>query len=68
MKVVTLKIPDNKIGFFMELIEQLGYEVAEEVEIPEEHKAIVRERIKKSIQNPERLLDWEQVQDNFKFD
>jgi hypothetical protein len=68
MKVVTLKIPDNKIGFFMELIEQLGYEVAEEVEIPEEHKTIVRERIKKSIQNPERLLDWEQVQDDFKFD
>lgn len=68
MKEVTLRIPDKKFGFFMELIEQLGIEVAEEVEIPEEHKAIVRERIKKSNQNPERLLDWNQVQDNFRFD
>lgn len=68
MKEVTLKIPDDKLPFFMELIEQLGFEVAGEVEIPEEHKVIVRERIKKSDQNPERLLDWDQVQDNFQFD
>ncbi len=68
MKEVTLKIPDKKLGFFMELIKQLGFEVAEKVEIPEEHKAIVRERIKKSDQNPDRLLDWDQVQDNFRFD
>ncbi len=68
MKEVTLKIPDKKFSFFMELIKQLGLEVAEEVEIPEEHKAIVRERIKKSNQNPEGLLDWDQVQDNFRLD
>lgn len=68
MKEVTLKIPDKKFGFFMELVKQLGIEVAEEIEIPEEHKAIVRERIKKSAQNPERLLDWDEVKDKFKFD
>ena len=68
MKEVTLKIPENRLTFFMELVEQLGFEVAGELEISEEHKAIVRDRIKKSDQNPERLLDWEQVQDNFRLD
>lgn len=68
MKEVTLKIPDKKFGFFMELIKQLGIEVSEEEEIPEEHKTIVRERIKQSGQNPERLQDWDQVQDSFRFD
>ena len=52
----------------MELVKQLGIEVAEDMEIPEEHKAIVRERIKKSAQNPERLLAWDEVKDNFKFE
>jgi len=68
MKEVTLKIPENRLTFFMELVEQLGFEVAGELEISEEHKAFVRDRIKKSDQNPERLLDWEQVQDNFQLD
>jgi hypothetical protein len=68
MKEITLKIPDDKLPFFMELIEQLGFEVAGELEIQEEHKVVVRERINKSDQNPERLLDWDQVQDNFQFD
>jgi Arc/MetJ-type ribon-helix-helix transcriptional regulator len=69
MKEITLKIPDQKVDFILELIEQLGLEVSSEnLEIPEEHKAIVRERIKKSRANPERLLDWEQIEDSFKFD
>jgi hypothetical protein len=68
MKEVTLKIPESRLTFFMELVEQLGFEVAGELEISEEHKAIVRDRIKKSDENPERLLDWQQVQDNFQLD
>lgn len=68
MKEVTLKIPESRLTFFMELVEQLGFEVAGELEISEEHKDIVRDRIKKSDQNPERLLDWEQAQDNFQLD
>lgn len=68
MKEVTLNIPDNKLPFFMELMDQLGFEVTGELEIPKEHKDVVRERIKKSDQNPEGLLDWDQVQDNFQID
>lgn len=68
MKEVTLKIPDKKFEFFMDLIKQLGFEVSDKVEIPEEHKEIVRERKKKSEQNPQHLKKWEEVQDTFKFD
>ncbi|MCB0397867.1 MAG: hypothetical protein KDD36_14540 [Flavobacteriales bacterium] len=71
MKEVTLKIPDKRFGFFMELIKQLGFEVAgetDQIDIPEEHKAIVRERIKKSCQNPDRLMEWDKVKDNFRLE
>ncbi len=69
MKEITLKVPDQKVDFVLQLIEQLGLETTSEFqEIPEEHKAIVRERIRLSNENPERLLDWEEVKDSFKFD
>lgn len=68
MKQLTLNIPDNQYAFFLELVQKLGFVTIEEQDIPEEHKAIVRERMKKSNQNPDRLLDWEQVEDNFRLD
>lgn len=68
MKEITLRIPDHKVDFVMELIEQLGLDVSDEPEISEEHKEIVRERIRKSKKNPDRLLDWEKVKDSFKFE
>ena len=69
MKEVTLKIPDNKLAFFMELTKQLGFEViVGDVEITDAHKELVRSRIQKANENPERLLVWDEVQDGFKFD
>lgn len=68
MKEITLKIPESRLAFFMELVEQLGFEVAGDLEISEEHKALVRERIRRSDQDPDRLLDWEEAQDNFRLD
>jgi len=68
MKEVTLKIPDQKFDFFMNLVKELGFEVSEKVEIPEEHKKVVRERMNKSEDNPQRLVEWDEVKDNFKFD
>ncbi len=49
----------------MELIKQLGIEVSEEVEIPEEHKSIVRERIKST--KPEDMIPWEEARKQFSF-
>ena len=49
----------------MELIKQLGIQVAEDIEIPEAHKAIVRERIKSS--RPENLIPWAEAREQFTF-
>lgn len=69
MKEIILKVPDQKVDFVLELVKQLGLEVeSDAIEIPEEHKEIVRERIKKSKENPDRLLDWNQVENSFKLD
>lgn len=66
MKEITLKIPDTKFDFFMELIEQLGFEVEKNEGILEEHKEIVRARMHKSKNNPDRLLNWEDIQHDFR--
>lgn len=63
MKIITLKIPDKKVSFFMELIEQLGLEVTEETEIPEEHKTIVRERIKTA--KTKDMVSWKEARKQF---
>jgi len=68
MKQVILNIPENKFLFFMELVKNLGFVKAAEVSIPEEHKKIVRQRIADSDKNPERLLDWDNVKNDFNLD
>ncbi|TRX61420.1 hypothetical protein FNH22_05020 [Fulvivirga sp. M361] len=65
MKQITLNIPDSKYQFFMELIHQLGFDKAEEIDIPDGHKAIVRERIKNS--NPEELIPWQEARKQLRF-
>ncbi len=65
MKEITLRVPDQKVEFVLQLIEQLGLETTEVDEIPEEHKAIVRERIRTS--KPEDLIPWEEARKQFTF-
>ena len=65
MKQVTLNIPDNRYSFFMELISNLGLDQPEEIHIPEEHKAIVRERILNS--KPEELIPWREARKQLRF-
>ena len=57
MHEITLKVPDQKLSFFMELVKNLGFEVTDEFEIPEFQKEIVRERIRNS--KVENLVSWE---------
>jgi hypothetical protein len=68
MKQVILNIPDSKFRFFMELVKNLGFVKTTDVSIPEEHKQEVRKRIAASDKNPERLLDWNDVKNDFKID
>lgn len=65
MKEITLKIPDDKLNFFMELIKQLGLEAKQQVEIPEEHKDIVRKRINSS--KPEDMIPWKDAKKQLAF-
>ncbi|MEQ8909134.1 MAG: hypothetical protein RIC95_08070 [Vicingaceae bacterium] len=65
MKEVTLKVPDKKYSFFMELVKQLGFEAFENTNIPEEHKSIVRERIKAT--KPEDMTPWDEARKQFSF-
>ena len=66
MKEITLRVPDQKVEFVLELFDQLGIEVtSEELEIPEEHKAIVRERIKTAKE--EEMVPWKEARKQFTF-
>jgi len=65
MKKITLEIPDKKWSFFMELVRELGLEVSEDAEIPEEHKTIVRERIQ--TEKPEDMIRWKEARKQFTF-
>lgn len=69
MKELTFKIPNDKVSFLKDLMKQLGFEISsEETEISEFDKKEVRNRIKKSNENPEIIQDWDAVQDSFKLD
>lgn len=68
MKEVTIKIPDRKLHFILELLNQLGIEVTHKYDIPEEQMSIVRDRIAKSNLDPERLEDWDKIKDQFLLD
>jgi hypothetical protein len=59
MKQVTIKLPSEQLAFFKQLVEKLGFEIEQDVVIPDSHKAIVRDRIEKS--KPEDLVSWKEV-------
>jgi len=62
---VTLKVPDAKLGFFLELVKELGFEVSNDLHIPEQHISIVKERIKSA--KPEDAILWEEARKQFTF-
>ena len=62
MKEITLKIPDKDIASFLKVLQKLDYvEISEHSDIPEQHKDIVRDRIKKSHSDPNRLQPWDEA-------
>lgn len=52
----------------MKLFNELGINTENTFEIPQWQKELVLKRIKESDENPDRLLDWENVKDDFKVD
>lgn len=61
MKEVTLKIPEDRYDFIMELIANLGLEVEQEIEIPEWQKQVLNERLEKYRANPSTGTDADEV-------
>lgn len=61
MQQLTINIPDNKITFFKELIESLGFKVEKELEqpvlTPEQIKLVNKER-KKIKDDPNHFVNW----------
>jgi hypothetical protein len=65
MKEVTVKVPEDKVEFFMNLMKELGIEEADMKKIPEEHKKIVRERIK--TEDPKEIVTWDKARNQFEY-
>lgn len=64
MTEITLKIPENKLRFFMELVKQLGIEISSETAIPDSHKDVVRARLKTA--KAEEMVPWQDARKQFK--
>ena len=65
---LSVKIPENKLYFFLELMKSLNFvDINNEnndynlVDIPEFHKKIIDQRLKKYYENPQDTEDWEDV-------
>lgn len=64
MKEITLKVPDTKLSFFLELVNQLGLEIKnDELVISKKHQEIVMDRIQNTKE--EDLLNWDDIKDDF---
>lgn len=65
MTEITLKIPDAKVSFFMELVQNLGFDFSIlSDEIPEEHKQLVRDRI--NTVKKEDYISWDVARKQFR--
>ncbi len=64
---VTLNIDDSKAAFLLELLGSLDYvtiDTDEQMEVPEWHKEIVRQRIKDA--KPEDYITWDEMKKKIK--
>jgi hypothetical protein len=66
MREVTIKLPEERYEFVMELLANLGLEVASDMEIPEWQKNIVRERIAEYEANPDIAIPWNEARKQIK--
>ncbi|MBN2764717.1 MAG: addiction module protein [Bacteroidales bacterium] len=66
MRPFTVYVPENKVPFFMELVNSLRFKVkegkTEDIELSDAHKAILDQRLENYKNNPDSYQDWEDVQ------
>lgn len=67
MKQFTIQVHENKADLFVELMESISFVrlVKEEkvLDIPEEHKSVVRERIHQYGDKTDKYLDWSEIEE-----
>lgn len=73
MQNLTVKIPDNKLAFFLELVNSLGFVKVEKEEaattiLSQEQVKLVEEERNKIKNNPDYLLDWKEARKSLKLD
>lgn len=62
MKEITLRISEKKLHFFMELMDQLGFEVVkEETTVPEWQQEFVKQSKQEIEDGIAELSDWESI-------
>ena len=60
---ITLKFPDSKAAFILELLQNLKFvHIEKKDDIPAWHKPILDERNAEYELNPDDLIDWEDIQ------
>jgi hypothetical protein len=65
MKEITIKVPDKKLNFFMELVKQLGIEVTkEDVIIPEWQKEQLDKALEQHKSGTANYTDWNEAKKN----
>ena len=65
MREVTLSIPESRWNAFTAYAQAHGLRINEEINIPEAHKALVRQRISEA--QPETTIAWEEARKQFRF-
>lgn len=61
MKEIILNVPDHKVNFVMELIEQLGLEVQQETEISDEQQREVNRRLDLIESGEMSIRNWDEA-------
>ena len=66
MRSFTVYVPDDKVPFFIELVNRLRFKVKEStgpvIDLSPEHKKILDQRLENYNNHPLSYKDWEDVQ------
>jgi hypothetical protein len=64
MKQITLSVPEERYAFILELLNSIDFVSLENLDIPEDHKEMVRER--KRTATIDSIKNWDDVKTKFK--
>jgi hypothetical protein len=69
MQQLTVKIPDNKLSFFMELVQSLGFvQVDKSSTLTDQQIELVNIERSKMKNDPSYMLEWEDARKTLKTD